>query len=235
METINKKKEAVTAIMFYGGKVLAVSRKDNFQDFGTPGGKVDPGENLVHALIREVFEETGLTPLNFEPIFTREDDEYHTTTFLVKKWIGQIVKREAGVVAWVDYDVIEKGSFGAYNTLLKNELSAKIGEDLGKLNGSYEVLNYHSILDWSERYDSTLHLKDFDCNLVSLTHIDKSMLTFTNSKILRFLVTSPFIEGVELEELVVVFSEHHRPVTYFMSDLKDVTIKFKEIVNKYSK
>jgi len=201
------KKEAVTAVMFYGDKVLAVSRKTDFNDFGLPGGKLDPGENHTYALVREIFEETGLTPIEFEPVFTREDGEYKTTTYLVKKWIGQIVKREAGLVEWVDYEVIEKGSFGLYNAQLKETLITKMGSfDIAKMRGSFEVFSFHSVVDWAERYDASLHIKDFDCNAVSIEHLDRSMMTLTNCKVLRFLVPSPFVDIEGLSEMVVIFS-----------------------------
>jgi ADP-ribose pyrophosphatase YjhB (NUDIX family) len=230
-----EKKEAVTAVMFYGGKVLAVSRKTDFNDFGLPGGKLDPGENHTYALCREVFEETGLTPIEFEPVFNREDGEYKTTTYLVKRWIGQIVKREAGLIEWVDYDVIEKGSFGIYNTQLKDRLTEKFGTfDPLAMSGLFEIMTYHSLIDWAERFDSSLKVSDFDCSAVTIQHRDKSSLLLTNCKVCRFLVPSPFVDRQGLEELVVVFSEHHRAVTYFLSDLIGLMVDPKEIVKKYT-
>lgn len=41
------------------GKVLLQQRSDNGQ-WGIPGGGIDPGEEPAHAVIREVYEETGL-------------------------------------------------------------------------------------------------------------------------------------------------------------------------------
>lgn len=230
------KKQAVTAVMFYGDKVLAVSRKDNFQDFGLPGGKLDPGENHTYALLREVFEETGLTPIVYEPVFTREDDQYITTTFLVKRWIGQLVKREAGLVEWVDYSTIEQGSFGQYNSQLKEALTLKFGSfDMKHFGGSFEILSYHSIVDWANRYDASLSYNDFDCSAVTLKHSDKSEMLLTNCKVLRFLTVSPFVYGEGLQEVVAVFSEHHAPAVYFVSDLKEIYVNPKEIVKKYPK
>lgn len=51
---------AVTALLVKDELVLAVSRKNNPNDFGLPGGKIDPGETPEGALFREVSEETGL-------------------------------------------------------------------------------------------------------------------------------------------------------------------------------
>jgi 8-oxo-dGTP pyrophosphatase MutT (NUDIX family) len=42
------------------GKVLCVSRRKNPKVFGLIGGKVDPGETELTAVIRETLEESGL-------------------------------------------------------------------------------------------------------------------------------------------------------------------------------
>jgi len=41
-------------------KVIMVARRDNPNQFGMPGGKVEQGESYIDAAIRETFEETGI-------------------------------------------------------------------------------------------------------------------------------------------------------------------------------
>jgi 8-oxo-dGTP pyrophosphatase MutT (NUDIX family) len=53
-------KTAVCAIIIDSDRILAVSRRNDATKWGFPGGKVDPGESTIAALVREVFEETNL-------------------------------------------------------------------------------------------------------------------------------------------------------------------------------
>lgn len=117
---------AVVALIYGSStdKVLGVSRKDDPYDFGLPGGKVDAGETLHEALIREVREETGLQVSTAIPIFAQIDvTGYYTTTFLTTVEDGVMVTQETGVVDWKDVEELKNsGSFQKYNSRLFNHL-----------------------------------------------------------------------------------------------------------------
>jgi mutator protein MutT len=93
----------VGALLFRAsGDVLAASRKNDPNDLGLPGGKVDPGETEHQALVRELGEETGLRAKRYHRIFGMVDPGgYWFVTFLVTEWEGEPYSREAGKVVWV--------------------------------------------------------------------------------------------------------------------------------------
>jgi 8-oxo-dGTP diphosphatase len=47
------------AVLWRGGQVLLTHQDDPWPEYQLPGGGIDPGESPLHALHREVFEETG--------------------------------------------------------------------------------------------------------------------------------------------------------------------------------
>lgn len=121
---------SVTGLFIKDGQVLAVSRKNNPNDFGLPGGKLDPGETAKEAIIREILEETGLMVINCEPIFEDKDrveggEPRPCLAFLIRSWRGKIKSKETGVVKWADPSVITdpSTSFHEYNSKLFANLS----------------------------------------------------------------------------------------------------------------
>jgi mutator protein MutT len=104
-------------------KLLGVSRKDNHELFGLPGGKVDEGETLYDAMVREVKEETNIDVLSAIPIYFREDGDFLAVVFLVTKWEGEVSSVEAGKVDWITFEELKQGSFPEYNTKLEEQLN----------------------------------------------------------------------------------------------------------------
>lgn len=119
------------------GRVLAISRKDDHTAFGLPGGKVDPEdgptdpehimETLRRAIIREVREEIGveLDPDDLWCDFQLPDPYgYWNFCFGVsgEALAAATTQPGEGVVAWVDWETLERGPFGPFNSALQAHL-----------------------------------------------------------------------------------------------------------------
>lgn len=106
------------------GLVLGVSRKTNHNDFGLPGGKMDPedNENPITTAIRETFEETGLRVTNLKLVFAIHKSGNMGYTYLAD-YEGEINHNEPHVVKWLPFERLVVGSFGKYNKLVSESLT----------------------------------------------------------------------------------------------------------------
>jgi 8-oxo-dGTP pyrophosphatase MutT (NUDIX family) len=121
-------------------RVLAVSRKGNPEDFGLPGGKIDPGETPEQAAVRELREETAVIATSIRPIFddlsrVKNGVSVPCRTFLVEEYTYDegaatmpIAVESGTVVGWLTPARLSDPSctFSVYNRALFRSLGIDV-------------------------------------------------------------------------------------------------------------
>ena len=112
-------KQVVAAVMVRDGRVLICQRTEK-QAFALqwefPGGKVEAGEELKAALVRELCEELGIEAVVEQEIATvrhqyAEGLEVELHFFLVKEFVGEIENRIFREVRWEERTALDSESF----------------------------------------------------------------------------------------------------------------------------
>lgn len=146
-------KHAVALLVFHpdnSGRVLAISRGSNLQDWGLVAGKVESGETLEQALRREAQEEALVSFLPFPliPIFTSKTKTRMTTTFMAQRGgvlvleVSEIPVTREGTVAWKHpSDLCTKScSYRDYNWRLFKHLGVFwMAEPIGDLLRAFDA------------------------------------------------------------------------------------------------
>lgn len=132
-------KAASAYIIHESGLILAVSRKHDENDLGLPGGKVDPGETFLEAVIRETKEETNLDVIEAMPVFadacgTPGVHHVHWCITFLCKATGTLKRMEKGRVVWVPPQRLITKPDGSFNSF--GEYNANVQKALATINPS---------------------------------------------------------------------------------------------------
>jgi 8-oxo-dGTP pyrophosphatase MutT (NUDIX family)/phosphohistidine phosphatase SixA len=105
---------AAGAVVFRPGKSVLLVHRPRYDDWSFPKGKLDPGEHVTGAAVREVAEETGLHVRLGVPLSAQRYPVTGGRTKQVSYWVGRAVgsddvsgyrtNNEIDAVEWVPYD-----------------------------------------------------------------------------------------------------------------------------------
>lgn len=99
------------------GKVVlqyrSPERYKKWSGYAFPGGHIEEGESLAESVIREVYEETGLTIAAPKLVAVKdwEPDEgirYIVFCYKATEFTGKLRSSDEGEVSWVEKDQLEK-------------------------------------------------------------------------------------------------------------------------------
>ncbi len=122
---------AVGAIVDVDSRVLLTRRASSSHQGGLwefPGGKVEPGEDVLQALARELEEELGITPTATEPLLEVRHDygdrRVLLDVHLVRAYSGQPQPLEAQPMCWVAVAELDQWAFPEANLAIVSALQA---------------------------------------------------------------------------------------------------------------
>ena len=96
------------------GNILVQDRRDpEWPSLCFPGGHVEPGEAFVDSVIREVWEETGLTVENprlcgTKQFQTKAGERYVVFFYKTNRFSGQLRASEEGDVFWIPRHTLDQ-------------------------------------------------------------------------------------------------------------------------------
>ena len=97
-----------------GDRVLVINRNDpGWPGLAFPGGHVEAGEAFADSVIREVYEETGLTIeqprlCGIKQFRTEENSRYIVLLYRTDKFEGQLISSGEGEVFWLTLEQMDQ-------------------------------------------------------------------------------------------------------------------------------
>lgn len=129
-----------------GEKVLVQIRNDKRWDGAVfPGGHIEDGESITDSVIREVFEETGLTVLSpvlcgVKNFYNDDGDRYIVFLFKSDKFTGTLRSSSEGEVFWIDErKLFELDTVPGMKELYEMFCSPRVSE-LWYHDGTYDII-----------------------------------------------------------------------------------------------
>lgn len=121
-------------MVYDGSRVLVQNRRDpGWPGITFPGGHVEPGESITDSVIREVFEETGLTIQNprlcgVKNWVNEDGSRYIVFFFQTDEFSGELKSSEEGEVFWAERDSLpgmnlSSGMEETFQTFFSDEIS----------------------------------------------------------------------------------------------------------------
>lgn len=96
------------------GRMLVQDRRNSdWQGITFPGGHVEKGESFHHSVVREVYEETGLTINNpilcgIKQFQTKEEERYIVLFYKTNQFTGDIKSSDEGEIFWIVKDELSQ-------------------------------------------------------------------------------------------------------------------------------